>query len=84
MAKDDFKFKRGEPVVDVITGFRGYIISRTDYITSCNRYCVQPILDEKSPAILPRSEFFDETTLILDRSRTKIILEHATRSDPPG
>lgn len=36
MARDDFRFQRGEYVRDKITGFSGVVISRIDSITGCD------------------------------------------------
>ena len=35
-----FKFNLGDEVKDQLTGFKGYIASRADYITGCNRYAL--------------------------------------------
>jgi hypothetical protein len=42
MARQDFRFQRGDHVRDLITGFSGVVISRADSITGCDRFCVQP------------------------------------------
>lgn len=81
MAKDDFKFRRGEPLVDLITGFRGFVTARQDHITRCNCYYLEPKVDEKGE--LKQGQWFDENCLAYDRSRTKIILDQA-RDQPPG
>jgi hypothetical protein len=36
-----FKFKLGADVKDIVTGFKGIIAGRTQYLTGCNRYCIQ-------------------------------------------
>lgn len=36
-----FKFRLGAEVKDIITGFKGVIAGRTQYMTGCNRYCIQ-------------------------------------------
>ena len=38
----NFKHKLGLLVKDKITGFEGILTSRTEYLTGCNRYAVQP------------------------------------------
>lgn len=35
-----FKFELGQRVRDVVTGFAGVIITRTEYINLCVQYCV--------------------------------------------
>lgn len=37
-----FKFNLGDEVKDIITGFRGVIDSRTQWLNGCTRYGVQP------------------------------------------
>lgn len=47
MARNDFRFQRGDYVRDIITGFSGVVIARADSITGCDRYQVQPtVLDD--------------------------------------
>lgn len=36
-----FKFKCGDFVKDKVTNFKGIIISRSEYLTGCNRYALQ-------------------------------------------
>jgi len=37
----DFKFNLGSEVKDKITGFKGIIRGRSDYLTGCNTYGIQ-------------------------------------------
>lgn len=37
---DQFKFKLGQVVKDVITLFEGVIMGRTEYLTGCNHYAI--------------------------------------------
>jgi len=37
----DFKFDLGVTVKDIITGFKGVVRARCDYLTGCNTYGVQ-------------------------------------------
>jgi hypothetical protein len=37
-----FKHKLGLTAKDKITGFNGVITSRCEFLTGCNRYCIQP------------------------------------------
>jgi hypothetical protein len=44
----EFKFDLGTKVKDTLTGFKGVISYRAQYLTGCNQYGVQPEdLDEK-------------------------------------
>jgi hypothetical protein len=74
-----FKFKPGETVRDLVTGFEGIIVSRTDYISGCNRYGVQPKVG--SDGKLPEQIAFDEP--MLERQQVaRITLERP--EEPPG
>lgn len=68
-----FKFKQGEYVRDLVTGFSGVITSRTDYISGCNRYCVQPPVGEDGKMLdwvaidEPALERVEKTRLVLEQ-----------------
>jgi len=36
-----FRFEVGVEVKDLVTGFKGIIVTRSQYLTGCNRYGVQ-------------------------------------------
>lgn len=38
----DFKFELGCTVRDTITGFKGVVVNRTQWLNNCNVYGVQP------------------------------------------
>ena len=75
-----FKFKQGETLRDKVTGFQGIVVSRTDYISGCNRYQLQPKVDAdgKMPDIVTIDEPALERTDVL-----RIVLDHPERQ-PPG
>lgn len=53
-----FKHKLGERAKDKITGFEGILIARCEFLTGCNRYCIQPTeLKDGKPI---DSIYFDE------------------------
>ncbi|KKN02600.1 hypothetical protein LCGC14_1116030 [marine sediment metagenome] len=57
----DFKFEVGNKVKDLVTGFSGIIIGRTDWLTGCNTYGVK---SEKLKDGLPmEAEWLDEIQL---------------------
>ena len=71
-----FKFNFGDEVEDIITGYRGLVITRSKFITGCDRYYVRPTKLTKEGKFL-EGESFDENTLKLvsekySRSFTKI------------
>jgi hypothetical protein len=37
-----FKFELGIELKDKVTGFKGFVIGRADYLTGCNQYALQP------------------------------------------
>lgn len=37
-----FKHELGSIAIDKITGFTGVLTSRCEFLTGCNRYCIQP------------------------------------------
>lgn len=60
----DFLLELGDEVKDVITGFKGIIIYRTQWIHNCNVYGVQPkALDKDGKP--PERQQFDEPQLEL-------------------
>jgi len=53
-----FKHELGLIAKDKITGFKGMITARIEYLTGCNRYCLQPT--ELDGYKIPESNYFDE------------------------
>ena len=54
-------FEHGIWVVDVVTGFGGFVIGRCDYITGCNQYLLQPRVDAADKYV--DSRWVDEARL---------------------
>lgn len=53
-----FLFELGSQAKDKITGFSGILTARCEFLTGCNRYCIQPIgLKDGIPI---ESQYFDE------------------------
>jgi hypothetical protein len=78
-----FKFHRGDYLSDLITGFKGVVVGRSDYLTSCNTYCLQPPVDQDGKHV--DAQWFDEHSLEYDPAHLgqKLSLERATEQ-PPG
>lgn len=78
-----FKFKRGEYLSDLITGLTGVVVARTDSITACNQYFLQPLLDNDGKHVDGR--WYDEHCLEYDPKHLgeKITL-HRAAEQPPG
>lgn len=77
-----FKFELGQEVTDAVTGFKGFIVSRTEHLTQCSSYGVQPKFkagDKKE------YEFFDEPRLTATGKRVKLTapaIKHGAESHP--
>ena len=53
--------KLGQTVKDLVSGFKGVVIARTEWLNGCTRICVQPKVNEKGE--LPDAKDFDEPQL---------------------
>ncbi len=58
-----FKHQLGQVVKDIVTGFTGVIMSRTEYLTGCRQYGVQTQRLNKEGA-LRQWEWFDEDRIV--------------------
>ena len=78
-----FKFKRGEYLSDLVTGFCGVVTSRSDYLTGCNSYFLKPPVDKDGKA--QEGHWFDEPSLEYDPKHLgeKVTLSRAAEQ-PPG
>lgn len=56
-----FSIEIGTHVKCVITGFKGHVTGRAQYITGCNQYLVQPKCDKSSE--VKGAHWFDEHRL---------------------
>jgi hypothetical protein len=79
----DFKFQNGDELKDKITGFRGVVISRGDYLTGCNRYALKPqkLMKDKK---IQDAEWFDEDQLILIKKKKIDLSERPNTGGPVG
>ncbi len=56
-----FTHELGKKAKDKITGFQGILTARCEFLTGCNRYCIQPIeLRDGKPI---DSIYFDEAQI---------------------
>jgi hypothetical protein len=57
-----FKFELGDELKDLVTGFTGIVMGRTQYFTGCNHYglCSRKLAEGKE---VDKWEWFDETRL---------------------
>lgn len=59
----------GDKVRDVVTGFKGVVVARTEWLNGCVRVTVQPKM--KKDGVCPEGAAFDEPQLeILQRANT--------------
>jgi hypothetical protein len=79
-----FKFSRGVYVEDAVTGFKGCVVGRADYLTGCNRYYIQPSVDKDGKHI--EGMWIDEHALNVDESKQRLSLltSGEQRAEPPG
>jgi len=62
-----FKFDLGDEVKDVLTGYKGIVRCRCDYMTGCNRYGIAGKV--KKNEMPPDWVHVDETCLVLITSK---------------
>lgn len=61
MENHEFKYKLGLEAVDKITGFKGIIGWRVEYITGCDQYGLTPKVNDKGET--QKSEQVDENRI---------------------
>jgi hypothetical protein len=61
MKKGKFEYELGLRAKCKITGFEGIITSRVEFLTGCNRYCLQPT--ELKDYQVIESQYFDEAQI---------------------
>lgn len=78
---DEFIFNLGDEVKDKVTGFKGIVRARVQYLTGCNTYGLQnPKLNKEG---VPRDwKYFDEPQLTLVKAG-KVTL-HEDKKTQPG
>lgn len=55
-----FKFDLGIEAKDKVTGFKGIIVGRADYLTGCSQYALQPKIEKDT---WKENKWFDENRL---------------------
>jgi len=63
----DWKFKLGEKVKDIITGWKGTVTARIEYLNGCLQYCVESKVDKEGK--IKKAPYIDEGQLELQKSR---------------
>lgn len=78
---EQFKYELGSTVKDQITNFEGVVVARTQYMTGCNRYAVQPrALDRDGKPIDWHN--FDENQLVQVTDKELKIKEAKVKGGP--
>jgi len=77
-----WKFKFGEELLDAVSGFKGVVVGRSEFITGCHRYLLQSKCDKKSMSIMPDPLELDGATLQRTSARRTTIKQ--TKSGPPA
>lgn len=57
-----WKFELGEKVKDTITGFKGTVTARIDYLNGCLQYCVEPKVGKEGK--MEKHHYIDEGQLV--------------------
>lgn len=66
--KTEWSFALGDAVYDTVSGFKGKITSRTEWLNGCKRYSLQPQVDPKEPSKIPDMISLDEAQLAAEPS----------------
>ncbi len=70
----EFKFECGHEAKDQVTGFIGIITSRSEHLTGCNTYWINPGLNKKTGK-LEEGMWVDENRLVLTGKSIKSKVE---------
>ncbi len=76
-----FKFELGEVLKDVVTGFEGVVMGRTQYYTQCNHYGLLPQRLDKDKKE-PEWGWFDETRLVRAKKKAVMLKVERPTSGP--
>ena len=69
-----FLIELGSRVREIISGLEGIVVARSQYLTGCNGYGIQPGLDKDGK--VPDATWFDENRLQVMELPRKEALEH--------
>jgi hypothetical protein len=76
----DYVINLGVEVRDRVTGFKGRVTGRADYISGCNQYLVQP--DTKKDGDFVEGRWFDEHRLEVTNAPVLQLPEPASAVEP--
>lgn len=80
---NDFKFELGDELKDVITGFKGIVRGRSQYLTGCNSYGIQSqkLSENGNPQ---EWKWFDEDQLTRVKKEKIVLNEKARETGGPN
>ena len=84
MSSVDFKFECGDQVEDIITGFKGTVVSQNHHINNCNQFGVRPRMVEEAgkQSKYPEAQWFDEDDLKAVEAEKRTIPASARSGGP--
>lgn len=77
-----FLYRRGVHVESLITGFKGCVTGRSDFLTGCNQYLVTPPVDKDGKHV--EAMWFDEHALKIDETKQQLKLPARHIDQPAG
>lgn len=77
-----FKFELGARVKDVVTGFEGVVMARTEFLNKCIRYGVQSSSLDKDGRVMS-NEHFDEEQLVAAGEPVQLPVHKTKRTGGP-
>jgi len=77
----EWDFRLGEKVKDKVTGFKGTITSRIEYLNGCRQYCVEPKVGKEGK--MQKAQYVDEGQLVEDLT-SKQKKASSKKADSPG
>lgn len=77
MSQPNFKFELGVTLKSVIHGFEGVAMVRSEHITNCNQYLLQPPMGKDGK--LPDAYWIDEHALVQTKAKP-IVLPSAAKT----
>jgi hypothetical protein len=77
------KYELGIEVKDIITGCKGIVTGRTEYLTGCNHYGIAP-QKKKADGAPAEWQWFDESRLIATGKKLKGYVAPGTSGPVPN
>jgi hypothetical protein len=78
----EFYYKLGATVKDVVTGFKGIVTGRVEYLTGCRQYMVAPKMKEDGTLMEPR--WYDEDRVQVDGKSLVLLTKTNDGFDMPA